>query len=418
MQWQKVLAVARFEFLSVVSRWSFWVVTLAMPLFVGSLVLGTGALQGAAFSKRTHAARAYAVVDHSALVAGMFAQQSDPNVRFVSLRSEAEAEQALRAERVAGVFVLPSDYLAAGRVRLLVLGTDPLEELSAKVAEERLGTLLRAELLANRLEPALSRRVLDPLSIERRTLSVSSVGHTEASDSDAQLARLLAPLLVALLLMLALLGTSSYLLQGLGVEKENKVIEVLLACARADEIFAGKLLGLGLAGFVQFAFWAIFLAGGVAAAALALASLGVEVPWLGLLAGLLFVPLGYFFIGSLMLTTGSLGSNTRESQQYAMIWASPVVLPMMLIGVLLSEPNGSLARFLSWFPFTSPVAMVLRLSLTNGQVGVWELFGSAAVLGLCTWLSVALGARLFRAGLLMSGSAFSFRAFFEKARIR
>lgn len=417
MQCLKVFAVARFEFLSVVRRWSFLVVTVLMPLFLGAGVLGVGGLQSEAFSRRANVATTYALVDEGRAL-GEFSQERDSQIRFVRLNTEREARAALQAGSLSGFFVLPAEYRRDGRVQLVMLGADPLDELSTRVAEARLADLLRAQLLKDRLEPELEALVIHPLRVERRTLSPTGVSGTEAVDSGTELAKLAVPMLVAFLLMLALIGTSSYLLQGLGAERENKVIEVLLACARADEIFLGKLFGLGAAGFVQFAVWVSLLLVGLSVAVFSLGLGAFEVPWRALFIGGAFVPLGYFFIGSLMLTTGSLGSNVRESQQYAMIWASPLVLPMTLLGSVLSEPDGRLATFLSWFPFTSPVALVLRLSLKNAHVSLWDVLGAAGVLLLCTWVSVTLGARLFRAGLLMSGSAFSFRSFLKKTSLK
>ncbi len=67
------------------------------------------------------------------------------------------------------------------------------------------------------------------------------------------------PLMFIILFLMSVLMTSGYLMQGTGTEKENKVVEVLLASANPDEILAGKLLGLGAAGLLQIAVWILIL---------------------------------------------------------------------------------------------------------------------------------------------------------------
>ena len=58
-----------------------------------------------------------------------------------------------------------------------------------------------------------------------------------------------------MLLFVSLLMTSGYLVQATAEEKENRVVEVLLAAANPDEILLGKLLGLGAAGLFQTLVW-------------------------------------------------------------------------------------------------------------------------------------------------------------------
>ena len=58
----------------------------------------------------------------------------------------------------------------------------------------------------------------------------------------------LVPLIFTVLFLMSVLMTSGYLMQGTATEKENKVVDVLLASANPDEILAGKLLGLGGSG--------------------------------------------------------------------------------------------------------------------------------------------------------------------------
>jgi ABC-2 type transport system permease protein len=211
--------------------------------------------------------------------------------------------------------------------------------------------------------------------------------------------------------------TSGYLMQGTATEKENKVVEVLLASANPDEILAGKLLGLGAAGLLQIGVWlGMVLTTGFGIIPLLLTS-GVALPWRAVALAIPFFILAFLFFGGLMLGTGSLGSNMREAQQLAMIWSLTAALPMMLMAVLMKDPHGMVARVLTLVPFTAGPVVVLRASTDADLLAWWEVAAAMLVLAASTWLALRLGARLFRVGLLNSGARPSLREIIRQARL-
>jgi ABC-2 type transport system permease protein len=157
------------------------------------------------------------------------------------------------------------------------------------------------------------------------------------------------------------------------------------------------------------------LGAGMGALPLILAA-DIQIPWLAIgLAVPLFV-MAFLFFGSLILGTGSLGSNMREAQQLAMVWSLTAALPMMMMALLLQSPHGVVARVLTWLPFSAGPLIILRASTDAASLPWWEVAGSFAVLLLSTWLAIGLGARLFRLGLLSSARP-SFRQILRQARL-
>jgi ABC-2 type transport system permease protein len=225
------------------------------------------------------------------------------------------------------------------------------------------------------------------------------------------------PLAFTVLFLMSVLMTSGYLLQGTATEKENKVVEVLLASANPQEIMAGKLAGLGAAGLVQVGVWVsmLFLTGFGAVPLLFAAH--VELPWRALLVALPFFIVAFLFFGSLMLGSGSLGSNMREAQQLSMVWSLTAALPLMLLGVLIREPHGLVGRILTWLPLTAGPVVVMRASMDADALAWWEIVGPMLVLLLATWMAIRVGARFFRVGLLSAGARPSFREVMRQARL-
>jgi ABC-2 type transport system permease protein len=116
-----------------------------------------------------------------------------------------------------------------------------------------------------------------------------------------------------------------------------------------------------------------------------------------------------------MIGIGSLGSTQREAQQLSMPLTLLAISPLFLIVSLVAEPAGTLARTLSFIPFTAPVTIVMRAFADPGRLPWWEVALSLAVLVAFTWGAVALSARLFRVGLLLSGARPSFRQILRQA---
>jgi ABC-2 type transport system permease protein len=98
---------------------------------------------------------------------------------------------------------------------------------------------------------------------------------------------------------------------------------------------------------------------------------------------------------------GAMVSNQDDAQQAALPVTAIVVCAVVLIPPVLIEPNGNLARFASWFPFTAPILMPVRMTVVT--VPWYEiaatLFGVAAGCAVAVWVA----ARIYRVGLLMYG---------------
>ena len=438
-RWQKTATVASFEFLATVKRPGYLMATFGMPLFMAAYA-GIVAVPAYFTEKEDRQPAVHGVVDRAGIlrlsgdVVGSPGSQIPDEMQralaaagqgralggamaskfiFRPFESEEDARTALAERRIKGFFILPREYLAEGTVE--AYSPDSFT-ISGGDLRNAFATLLRARLVAERLEPALSARILQPIEHTRR-FAVTRSGEIRDGGTAASGVRLAVPLLFMVLFLVSILMSSGYLLQGTATEKENKVVEVLLASADPDEILAGKLVGLGGAGLLQIAIWLTMVLVTSLGVIPLLLSAPAEVPWLALTIALPFFIVGFLFFGSLMLGTGSLGSNMREAQQFAMVWSLTAALPVLLIAPLMRSPSGAVARVLSWLPFSSGPVIVLRASMDAASVQWWEIGGAFLVLLFATWVAVRLGARLFRIGLLSAGARPSLREILRQARL-
>jgi len=419
---QRVAAVARFELLSVVKRWSYLIATFGLPLFLAAVsgtVLGAQTYfltQRAAESSQFGLIDEADIIDRSVFEEREGAQVWTANAMEIVLYEDRDAAtEALESGRLRALYIVEQDYLESGEVHAIQSEKTPLLSMRGTTVEPLLRSLLRRSLVEDRLEADVEERVLSPAYFVRSRLGPDGVQVTEVDEALDLLVRTTIPLFLGILLLTALLSASGYLVQTVSTDKESKIVEVLLSSVTPEEILAGKLLGLGAAGLIQFAVWSSMVVFVAITASAALAAV-VTIPWQALaVAPLLFV-LGYLFLGSLMLATAALGANAAESQKLTMGWAMLAILPLMFLVILLDEPNGILGQALTWIPFTSPLTVIIRLAVDSSGIAWWETIGAMAVLLLSTWLSIRIGARLFRVGFLLTGSRPSLAELWRQAR--
>lgn len=193
------------------------------------------------------------------------------------------------------------------------------------------------------------------------------------------------------------------------------MVELMMTSITPLEMLWGKILGLGALGLLQMAIWAIaggivFIANQDAGEMLA----SIDLPaWLPGVA-LLYLLLGYLLYGSLLAGVGASSGSAQEAQSVSGVFALLALSPMFAFASLLKDPNGPVPLAMSLFPFTSPTAMIMRISL--GQVPPWQILLSLVLLAAGAALVVWLAAWVFRVGLLLVGKRLKLSALIQVIR--
>lgn len=215
-------------------------------------------------------------------------------------------------------------------------------------------------------------------------------------------------LIVILFLTMTIYGM--WVAAGVAAEKETRVMELLISAASPRQLVLGKVVGIGLAGLVQYV--AILVPAILALAiqrpigeALGLGS-SINPPLSGITPGFLLAygslfVLGFTLYALIYAAAGSLVSRVEDLQVIA--------LPMSLLGIAgyiqavlaLSGGLSAFIRVASFIPFWSPFVMFTRL--TVGRVEPWELALAYGLLILSIGLVAALAIRVYSAGVLLYG---------------
>lgn len=336
------------------------------------------------------------------------------------------------------ILIIPADFYTARKIELLSSGKPNIG--TQNEVRSQLREIIRNEQYRKMgLNIDSIRSINDSIQIAAK--EVTETG--DAKDSHTEVAMGIAMGLCFLIyLSLVLFGTQ--VMRGVIEEKSNRIVEVVISSVKPFQLMMGKIIGIGMVGITQFVLWIILsltlmtvfsttLFSDREMAQQAMGRNMTEMPgeqvatgntdfdWTAALDSVNFTELticffvfflgGYLLYSALFAAVGSAVDNETEAGQFTMPITMPLLIPYILsFGVLINDPHGSIATWLSMIPFTSPVAMLVRIPF---GVPTWQIVLSASLLiggfVLTTWFA----ARIYRVGILMYGKKASLKELFK-----
>ncbi|MEP9401953.1 ABC transporter permease [Sphingomonas silueang] len=295
-------------------------------------------------------------------------------------------------------------YIPAG------FGRTPEVRLWANGAPSGAFVTLAQEVLAQELKVRYleANGVAPPVAVTATGIApaIAVVTPPRGSGRERVLIRSILPLACAYILLMSLVLSGSWMLQGSVEERSNKLIETVLACVSPNELMYGKLVGTVGIGLSMVATWAVcgivaaFATHGAIAEVIRPALEPVSSP--GAIATILyFFVAGYIIVAMLFLTIGAMVDSMRDAQGYL----TPVLLVIMipvtiLVQAVLRGASGPAIEVLTWVPIWTPFAVLARLGT---GMPLWQLWATGALTAAFIALEIVLLGRVFRASLLASG---------------
>ncbi len=400
----KTFLLIKHEFLTMVKRKGFIVMTLIVPI-IALLGLLAARIIPTIINSSTPTAQNIGYVDY---VGNFTNNESQGTLTLVEYDSEDKAKAALLNKDIVEYLVIPSDYISSGLIQRYGLKNE--------IEMSGIGqTTIRDFLLANLLQgnsPEVIARAKAPMNIVSTTLT----GTGDVAEQQGGFSAMILAYLFAILLMMSIFSSSGYLLQGLGEEKENRVMEILLSSVSSGQLLIGKVIGLGAAGLLQIAIWAVS-AGFILK--LALDNFSAYIGILNitpefLILGIIYYILGYLLVAVLMAGAGAIAPTAREGQQMSVLFTLPVVVPIYFMALIMEHPENIVVKILTFIPITSPITVMMRLGLS--EIPIWELAVSILLMILSIIGCFILARKLFRTYLLMYGKRPDLKEVFRSFR--
>ncbi|HIP32155.1 MAG TPA: ABC transporter permease [Crocinitomicaceae bacterium] len=245
------------------------------------------------------------------------------------------------------------------------------------------------------------------------------------------------------------------ILRSVANEKSNRIVEVLLASVSPKQLMLGKIIGIGFSAFLQFAFWLIIIgfglyfmrenifpdmldAGNMNVTQLVIDSaeqsyqeshfaareynqfieLVFERLQFSNILGffIIFFILGYLFYGALFAAVGATTGSESDGQQFVLPLIFLLCLALYAGYYTLNYPESPMASLFAYLPFTSPVVVMVKLTMGYGAGEVYQIYVSMIILLISAIVMLLIASRLYKNGILQFGHRVRLKHIFKWLR--
>ena len=291
------------------------------------------------------------------------------------------------------------------------------------------------KLLASGIDPEIIKS--SKVTINLSTIKVEEDGIEKKSNTEVEVGL---AIFAGILIYFFIFMFGVQVMKGVMEEKSNRIVEVIISSVKPFQLMLGKIIGIAFVGLTQFTLWilltfifiGIFQTGILTDASSGMEMLGSQNEIIQkvsesnsgvdpmvmvneiigginikvMLFSFIFYFLGgYLLYSSLFAAIGGAIDNDTDSQQFMLPVSIPLIFSIALSGVIINQPDSTLAIWMSMIPFTSPITMMMRIPF---GVPMWQLWTSMGLLIIGFVISTWIAGKIYRTGILMYGQKVSY----------
>lgn len=427
------------EYLSRVSKKSFIIMTLLGPMLIGGFITLMIWL-----SMEEEKESKVWVVDLSGLGEGSL--ENTEKVKFFYDKSKVDGDYDPEKYR--------DDFKESDYDLMLLIKKDPYTQGAVLLYYKKLPNFKTEKLIQNQLQRALENYNIAKIpnfnrndyELIRRPVQIVEKDANETAAIKRERAGVGYFFTFLIYFFIFLYGVQ--VMRGVIEEKTSRIVEVMISSVKPFQLMMGKIIGIAMVGLTQFLIWAILTFAILytsksmlftdvydPAAHATAAAEGVQVNEqaqqldgifnlifyginYGFMLGLFlfYFIFGYLMYAALFAAVGSAVDSEADTQQFMLPITLPLVFGFTMIPSVISDPESSTSFWMSIFPLTSPVVMMVRGSMGFESGTIWQLFLSmglliAAFIG-ATWVA----GKIYRTGILMYGKKVSYKELWKWLR--
>jgi len=424
MKNNKIGLVIKREYLTRVRNRSFILSTILLPLFFILFIVGSVYL-----SVHTIEKQRIAVNDRNGIFHSAFESDDEITYDFTTDVNESNFE----TKGYDAFLSIPADYNSKKDSIMLVSG----KQLNMGTEDKIRGAIDDALRNKALLEHNIDKKLLDSLNSVKqedqyRFSPVIKQGD-KIQQSNANFAYGVG-LGSGILIYITLFIYGAAVMRGVMEEKTNRIAEVIISSVRPFQLMLGKIIGIAAVGLTQLLIWLILIMVLLSVAGFFITpetlqhtqdlqqamqaanptsstamkffeakNMVYSANWGLIIPCFLFYFLaGYLFYASLFAAVGSVvNEDPQEAQALMLPITMPIILSFVIMTTAVGNPDAPLSVWGSMIPFSSPIVMMARIP--SGNVPVWQLLTSMALLILGFIFTTYLAAKIYRTGILLYG---------------
>lgn len=388
----KTLEIAKFEYLKIVKTASFWASTLFFPIFM-VVIMGISGFSSYQASKKaeegTNLSKVY-ILDEVGVIPDQL--MVEPLQR---VNSKQEVENEVKEDSNKVLVYFPPNFLET--LKYEIYQKDSGDLMRAANVPMMMSTILKASAIESIQDIKVKSILAGDITSE--TFSYKDGGEVEKQGFD----KYILPVLSLLIFFVAVYISSSFLLQSVSAEKENRMIETMLSIVDKKSLMFGKMIGLMGVVLTQLLIWVVM--GGLILI-VATKYMNVNLPidlskidWSSFPISIFFIITGFIFFGAVMVGVGSIGTGAEDSRNLSSIFIMLSVAPLYVIQSLIMDSGSIVSKVFTYFPFTSHMVLMLRNSL--GTLPQNELIIGMILCVVYVVVAIWIAYKLFELGCLM-----------------
>ncbi|MFP4470936.1 MAG: ABC transporter permease [Bacteroidales bacterium] len=440
----KILIIIKREYLTRVKKKSFIIMTILGPILMASIWIVPIYLTTLSGDNYT-----VQVLDES----GMFSTQfrDTENIDFVPIDMELEkAKSLLSTGEDLSLLYIPATELNVPSAGILYSNSQPSIDVTSQIKDIMKRQVESLKLEASGVDPEILRSIKS--TVHLNTIRIDDEGNEKKSFTEVSL---VLGIFSGLLIYLFIFIFGAQVMRGVIEEKSNRIVEVIISSVKPMQLMMGKIVGVALVGLTQFMLWVVLTFTIVMAFQLSMDGAPqlsqtekvytqgkiLDEQQLGDLSqqmqqedsttyqileaistinyGVMIASFLFFFLGGYLLyaalfaAIGSAVDNETDTQQFMLPITIPLILSMVMVGFITTNPSGPIAFWFSIIPLTSPVIMMARIPF---GVPYWEMALSMALLVLGFLFTTWLAAKIYRTGILMYGKKVNYQELWKWIR--
>lgn len=399
--------VFRFEVIRTLKKKSFWIMSLAFPIIIAAVFAIIF------FSnKATHEAAVSTGKEHFSLAVTDTSHLIAPNLLKAMHAQTVPSKQA-------GI-----DAVTSGKIDAYFYYPNDVSKQHVEVYAKDVGLFndSRYQAVAQALLDQSVAATVDAqtTAILQNKVTFDATTYKDGKQFDG-FKQLIAPgvFLVLFYILIAMFGNQ--MLTSTTEEKENRVIEMILTTIKARTLIIGKILSLIVLALIQIIVILIpvlvlylLIGDKLSLPNLDLTNIPLDPVRIGIGAVIFF--LSFLLFTGLLVAIGASVPTAKEASGFFGIVMVLIFGPLYAVTLFISAPSSPLVTFLTFFPLTSPIPLLLRNAV--GNLSIPEALLAIVILALSATIIMAIAIRLFRYGALEYSKRLSLGSIFGVTKKR
>ncbi len=436
----KIFIIIKREYLTRVKKRSFLIMTVLGPILMAAMFIGPAWLS----QVEDNELKTIAVIDSSKIFVERLPETDLIKFKYLTNQRISDIENNFAKNKYYALLYIPPSVLSSPNV-ILTSNKQPSLAVRMHISNSLKRDIESLKLLKSNIDPQVLKSI--ETSVNVNVTKVNDDGTRENKSADLQM---ILGIVGGMLIYFFIFMYGAQVMRGVIEEKLSRIIEVIISSVKPFQLMMGKIIGIAFVGLTQFLLWIILTMTIVttvksvffpdlntfkniqAQSVMSKTDVNVsskqnkEISYSDVNAVfdsiktidfpvvigsfIFFFIVGYLLYSAMFAAIGSAVDSEADTQQFMMPVTIPLILSIVLIGNVTSNPEGPIAFWFSIIPFTSPVVMMMRIPF-----GVpWHEVVLSVVLLVASFIFMTwIAGKIYRTGILMYGKKVSYKELYK-----